>query len=284
MQSPSGDDKWRHRLAVEPIEIVLLRQWASYIAVPTWITDNEGRLLYFNESVESIIGLRFEEADELPADDLADRFAMTEVDGTPIANYDRPLIIALTKQMPAHRRMCLRNSDQTLRELEVTAIPILSTGDRHLGAMATIWDPHHQPALTHAAADNGGKQHPIELILTRHWASYLAVPIWITDPAGNLVYCNEPAEAVTGARQELGDLPAETHAELFQVRNLDGSPVPDEEMPLTVVLKQRVATHHPLRICGLDEIWRTIEATALPLVGQGQRFLGSVAMFWEIDS
>lgn len=270
-------------MAVEPIEIVLLRQWASYIAVPTWITDSEGRLLYYNESVESIIGLRFEEADELPAEDLADRLAMCEVDGTPISNYDRPLIIALTKQMPAHRRIGLRGADQSMRELEVTAIPILSTGDRHLGAMATIWDPDYQPHTPGQLAKLRRGQYPIELILTRHWASYLAVPIWLTDLAGKLVFSNQTAEALTGARYEAGDFPAAVHAELFKVCDLDGSPITDEEMPLTIALTRRVASHKPLRFCGLDGTWRTVEATALPLVGQGERLLGSVAMFWEID-
>jgi len=270
-------------LAVEPIEIVLLRQWASYIAAPTWITDSEGRLLYYNESLEPIIGLRFEEAGELPAEDLADRFAMTEVDGTPISNHDRPLIIALTKQMPAHRRIGLRNSDQTMRELEVTAIPILSTGDRHLGAMATIWDPNYQPDPKGHIAKLRRGQYPIELILTRHWVSYLAVPIWVTDLAGKLVYSNQLAEALTGARYEAGDFPAAVHADLFKVCDLDGSPIPNEDMPLTIALTRRVASHRPLRFRGLDGTWRTIEVTALPLLGQGERLLGSVAMFWEID-
>ncbi|HEU4750939.1 MAG TPA: PAS domain-containing protein [Acidimicrobiia bacterium] len=270
-------------MAVDPIEIILLRQWASYIAVPTWITDTEGRLLYYNESVESIIGMRFEEADELPAEELVDRFAMTEVDGSPISNYDRPLIIALTKQMPAHRRIGLRNTDGTIRELEVTAIPILSTGDRHLGAMATIWDPNYQPDSTGQGTKVKRGQYPIEVILTRHWASYLAVPIWITNRAGNLVYCNQPAEAVTGARYEAGDFPAAVHAELFKVCDLDGSPLANEDLPITIALTKGVASHRPLRFCGLDGTWRNIEATALPLVGQGERLLGSVAMFWEVD-
>ncbi len=271
-------------MAVEPIEIILLRQWASYIAVPTWITDNEGRLLYYNEPVESIIGLRFEEADDLRAEDLADRFAMTEVDGTPISNFDRPLIIALTKQMPAHRRIGLRQADQTMRELEVTAIPILSTGDRHLGAMATIWDPDYQPHSPGPLAKLRRGQYPIEVILTRRWASYLAVPIWITDLPGNLIYSNQMAETVTGARYEAGDFPAAVHAEIFKVCDLDGSPLANEDLPITIALTKRVASHRPLRFCGLDGAWRNVEVTALPLVGQGDRLLGSVAMFWEVDA
>lgn len=269
-------------MAVDPIEIILLRQWASYIAVPTWLTDTAGRLIYYNESVESIIGLRFEEADELPAEDLADRFAMCEVDGTPISNLDRPLIIALTKQMPAHRRIGLRNKDGSMRELEVTAIPVLSTGDRHLGAMATIWDPNYQPDPNEQGTRAKSVQYPIEMILTRHWASYLAVPIWITNRAGNLIYCNQPAEAVTGARYQAGDFPAAIHAEIFRICDLDGSPLVTEDLPLTVALTKRVASHRPLRFMGLDGAWRNIEATALPLVGQGERLLGSVVMFWEV--
>jgi PAS domain-containing protein len=127
-------------LAQHPIEIILLRQWASCIAVPVWIADAEGNLIYYNEPAEPILGVRFEDAGELAAEDLAERFSMCNLDGTPISNHDRPLMIALTKQVPAHRRIRLCGADQRWREIEATAIPISSQGRRHLGAMATFWD------------------------------------------------------------------------------------------------------------------------------------------------
>lgn len=127
-------------MAQHPVEIILLQQWASLMAVPVWITGADGRLVYYNEPAEPIVGVRFEDAGELPADELADRFEMCDVDGTPLSNDDRPLMIALTKQMPAHRRMRILGADRQWREIEVTAIPINGEGNRHLGAMATFWE------------------------------------------------------------------------------------------------------------------------------------------------
>jgi hypothetical protein len=39
-----------------------------------------------------------------------------------------------------------------------------------------------------------------------------------------------------------------------------------------------------MRIQGLDGIWRMIEVTAFPIIGQGDRHLGAVAIFWETES
>jgi PAS domain S-box-containing protein len=136
-------------LAVDPIEIILLRQWASYIAVPMWITDAEGRLVFYNESAEPVLGVRFEEAGELPAEELTERFAMCDENGRPLSNHERPLMIALTKQMPAHRRIRLRGADGHWRLIEASAIPLTATGDRHLGAMAIFWENPTDPSVPH---------------------------------------------------------------------------------------------------------------------------------------
>lgn len=128
-------------------------------------------------------------------------------------------------------------------------------------------------------------QHPIEIILLRQWASHIAVPIWITDPQGNLVYCNELAEAVTGVHfDEEGDLPVETYAAVFDVCELDGSPMMAEDLPVSIALSKQTAAHRALRFRGLAGDWHTVEVTALPLIGQAGRLLGAMATFWEIDS
>ena len=127
-------------MAQYPIEMILLKQWASLMAVPVWITDVEGRLVYYNEPTEEIIGLRFEDAGELSADRLSEVFVLCDLDGSPLAADDRPLMIALTKQMSAHRRIRFLRADKEWREIAVTAIPIIGEGNRHLGAMVTMWE------------------------------------------------------------------------------------------------------------------------------------------------
>jgi PAS domain-containing protein len=58
-------------------------------------------------------------------------------------------------------------------------------------------------------------QHAVEIILMRQLASYLAMPIMLFDPAGNLLFYNEPAEAILGRRfEEAGEIPLE---ELYNI-------------------------------------------------------------------
>ncbi len=126
-------------MAQHPIEIILLKQWARLIAVPVWISDSDGRLVYYNEQAEEIIGLRFEDAGELPADRVAEIFVISDLDGSPLPDDQVPLVVALTKQVSTHRRLRFLRADKEWREIAVTAIPIVGEGNRHLGAMVTMW-------------------------------------------------------------------------------------------------------------------------------------------------
>ena len=44
-----------------PIELILLRQLASYLDMPIFVVDAEGRLVYYNEPAEPLLGVRFDE-------------------------------------------------------------------------------------------------------------------------------------------------------------------------------------------------------------------------------
>ncbi len=56
--------------------------------------------------------------------------------------------------------------------------------------------------------------HPIQIILTRQLGAYLSVPLFIFDPKGNLIFYNEPAEAILGRRfDETGTLSLESSAD-----------------------------------------------------------------------
>ena len=46
--------------------------------------------------------------------------------------------------------------------------------------------------------------HEIEIILTRQWADALSIPVFLTDPVGNLLFYNAPAEQILGKRFEDG--------------------------------------------------------------------------------
>ena len=127
-------------------------------------------------------------------------------------------------------------------------------------------------------------QHPIELILARRLAEALSHPVWIADAVGNLVFYNEPAEGILGVRfGEAGEMPASALSERFVTEDLDGSEMPANELPLVVALTEWIPAHRPMRIRSFDGVWRTIGVTAIPLVGAGERRVGALATFWELE-
>lgn len=128
-------------------------------------------------------------------------------------------------------------------------------------------------------------QKAIEVILMRHLAGYLALPIFVVDPAGTLLFYNEPAEALLGRRyDEAGEMPFEDWSTVFVPQDDAGAPLPPESLPLAVALRERRPAHGRLRIVGLDGVRRVIEIVAFPLEGQSGRHLGAVALFWGVGA
>ena len=125
-------------------------------------------------------------------------------------------------------------------------------------------------------------QQEIEVILARQLADYLALPIFLVDQEGNLLFYNEPAEKILGHRyEETGPMPATEWATVFQPTDEDGRPLPADELPLLVALHEARPAHSGFWIRGLDGVLRQIEVIAFPLIGQSDRHLGAVAIFWE---
>ena len=124
--------------------------------------------------------------------------------------------------------------------------------------------------------------HDVELILMKQLASYLAVPIFLVDPAGTLLYYNEPAELLLGKRyDETGEMPLEEWGTVFSPTDRSGMPLAPEALPLAIAVQQGHPAHGQISITGLDGVARHLSVTAFPLVGQSNRNLGAVAIFWE---
>ena len=125
-------------------------------------------------------------------------------------------------------------------------------------------------------------QQEIEVILSRHLAEYLAMPIFIVNPEGDLIFYNEPAEAILGTRyNETGVMPASEWATIFHPVDHEGKPLPPEDLPLVIAITKRHPAHKIFWVRGKDGNMREIEVTAVPLIGQADRFLGGIAIFWE---
>jgi len=125
-------------------------------------------------------------------------------------------------------------------------------------------------------------QRDVGLILMRQLASGLAVPTLIADESGDLLFFNEPAERLLGRRfDEMGDLHRGEFARAFAVRDEHGDPLPEDQIPLRVAMRELRAVHRRVVFRGFDGVDRKVEITAFPLLGAGGHLIGAVAMFWE---
>ncbi len=124
----------------ERFEIILLRQWASHMSLPIWVTGLDGDLLYYNEPAEALLGMRFDEAGAMPLAQLSDVFQIAAADGSPLTVDEFPLAVALQERRPSHRRLRYCALDKVWRDVEVTAFPFEGEGRRPLGAIAIWWE------------------------------------------------------------------------------------------------------------------------------------------------
>lgn len=126
------------------IELILVRQLASYLTLPIFVVGADGNLLYYNEAAATHLGRRFEDAGEMPLQHLSQIFSITRADGTPFPEDEFPLNVAIKHRHPKHDTVRFQSLDGVDHLIEVTAIPLEGHGGRHIGAVAIFWDGSHE--------------------------------------------------------------------------------------------------------------------------------------------
>jgi hypothetical protein len=150
------------------------------------------------------------------------------------------------------------------------------------GPMGT--EPLAMPPKIEEGRRGAKMAYPIQIILTRQLAGYLSVPLFLVDPKGNLLFYNEPAEALLGRRfDETGAMPAEAWSSVFTPVDDEGRPIPPTKLPLMITLDKHRPAYQRFFIQGLDGVRRHLEVAAIPIAGIQGDFLGAVALFWELS-
>ena len=124
----------------KPIPIILARQLASSLATPILLVDTEGTLVFYNEAAETILDQRFDETGEVPADEWTGRFAVADEARNPIAQEDRPMMMALSERKPVSRTLWMRCGHREWRHMNITAFPLIGDGGQFLGAQMIFWE------------------------------------------------------------------------------------------------------------------------------------------------
>lgn len=128
-------------MAQHAIELILLRQLATSLAVPVFLVDERGDLVFLNEAAERLLGIRLEELDAMPFETWTTAFAPRTRDGDALGAESLPLVRALHGREPAHGPLQITGADGTARTIEITAFPLEGGRGRLLGAVAMFWEP-----------------------------------------------------------------------------------------------------------------------------------------------
>jgi len=123
-------------------------------------------------------------------------------------------------------------------------------------------------------------QRPLELILARNLMSALSTPAFLVDEGGLLVFYNEAAGMLLGKRfEEVGTVGANEWGAMFGPFDESGEPIPYDELPLVVAVRNGRPAHAAFEIRSIDGTHHTVEASAFPiLTAHGTR--GAIAVFW----
>lgn len=120
----------------------------------------------------------------------------------------------------------------------------------------------------------------------RQLASYLATPIFLVGPTGELLFYNEAAEGVLGYRfDEAVELPLAQWIRAFPLFEVEsGKPLAVDRIPVVQALNERDPVHGSLLYERPGGERVPVIVTAFPLVGQGGKVLGAAAIFWPASS
>jgi PAS domain S-box-containing protein len=127
-------------VAQKSIELILFRQLATTLAVPVFLVDEEGDLVFLNESAERLLGIRFDDIDELRFEEWTTGFRARTSEGVMLPPEDTPLVRALQKRSTTHQQLYITGNDGVDRSLEVTAFPLEGGRGRLIGAVAMFWE------------------------------------------------------------------------------------------------------------------------------------------------
>ena len=127
-------------MAQQPIELILFRQVATLLAVPVFLVDSHGDVVFINEAAEQLLGIRWDDLEEFPYEAWTTQFRPRHPNGTPMKPEDIPLAAAVLHRRPFHGALRVTDSDGVDRLIEATAFPLEGSLGRLIGAVAMCWE------------------------------------------------------------------------------------------------------------------------------------------------
>ncbi|HSH02323.1 MAG TPA: hypothetical protein VLL52_07370 [Anaerolineae bacterium] len=115
----------------------------------------------------------------------------------------------------------------------------------------------------------------LEVILARHLASSLAIPMFLINPQADLIYFNTLAERILGQRyDETGVLTYAEWSTLMTFRDKDGNKLVEHNNPFLVSLRTEKLINQQLWLETINQNKQCLTISCIPLLGQTYHFFG----------
>jgi PAS domain-containing protein len=123
----------------KPLELIHARNLLSCVSTPAFLVDTAGDIVFFNEAAGAVLGRRFEETGSIGHEQWRRLIGPFDERGEPIAFERLALNLALRRGQAGHLQHKIREAGGTLREIEVSAVPLVATGGGFRGAIVFLW-------------------------------------------------------------------------------------------------------------------------------------------------
>lgn len=122
----------------KPIELILARSLLDSLSTPGCLLDLTGTLVYYNEAVAKLAGMRFEETGAMPAEEWGATFGPFDEEGRRIPWDEHPLVLEIRQGRAGHFVQRFSTADGGEWEVAVSAIPLVGTTGFE-GALVFFW-------------------------------------------------------------------------------------------------------------------------------------------------
>lgn len=216
------------------------------LPVGVYVTDKEGRIVFFNEAAVELWGRRPEGEDER----WCGSYRLLKLDGTHVPHAVCPMAEAVaTGRDCRDRHILVERPDGNRFTALVNITVIRDEGGQIMGAINVFRDDttaQEQQAHLHQ------KRQRLEDVLQA-----LPAAVYTTDAEGRITFYNEAAVRLWGVRPEIGRSEFCGSWKLFWP---DGTPLPHRECPMAMALKEGRA------IEGMEAVAERPDGTRVPFL------------------
>jgi PAS domain-containing protein len=123
----------------KPLELIHARNLLSCVSTPAFLVDAAGDIVFFNEAAGAVLGRRYEETGSIGHEQWRRLIGPFDEQGEPIPFEQLALNVALRHGQAGHLQHQIREASGTLRDIEVSAVPLVATGGGFRGAIVFLW-------------------------------------------------------------------------------------------------------------------------------------------------